>query len=134
GAEVRGRRGAIARGGGGHIDGPGVDRAPAAGAPGPPAALLFLHASPEYAMKRLLAAGSGDIYQICHVVRARESSRLHNPEFTLIEWYRVGFSLEALMEEVEALVRELLGRVGAERASERISYREVFARELALDP
>ena len=117
-----------------HIHCVAVQLAPAAGAPPAPAALLFLHASPEYAMKRLLAAGSGDIYQICHVVRARESSRLHNPEFTLIEWYRVGFSLEALMEEVEALVRELLGRVGAERASERISYREVFARELALDP
>ena len=107
---------------------------PAAGAQPAPSSLLFLHASPEYAMKRLLAAGSGDIYQICHVVRALESGRLHNPEFTLIEWYRLGFSLEALMEEVEALVRELLGRVGAERASERISYREVFARELALDP
>src|SRR5207302_1275256 len=115
-----------------HIHCAAVQLAPAAGARPAPASLLFLHASPEYAMKRLLAAGSGDIYQICHVVRARESSRLHNPEFTLIEWYRLGFSLEALMEEVEALVRELLGRVGAERASERISYRDVFARELAL--
>src|SRR5207302_7835869 len=114
-----------------HIHCAAVQLAPAAGARPAPASLLFLHASPEYAMKRLLAAGSGDIYQICHVVRARESSRLHNPEFTLIEWYRLGFSLEALMEEVEALVRELLGRVGAERASERISYRDVFARELA---
>ena len=117
-----------------HIHCAAVQLAPAAGARPAPASLLFLHASPEYAMKRLLAAGSGDIYQICHVVRALESGRLHNPEFTLIEWYRVGFSLEALMEEVEALVRELLGRVGAERASERISYRDVFARELALDP
>jgi lysyl-tRNA synthetase class 2 len=95
---------------------------------------LFLHSSPEYAMKRLLAAGSGDIYQICHVVRSLESGRLHNPEFTLVEWYRLGFSLEALMDEVEALVRELLGRVSAQRASERISYRDVFARELGLDP
>ncbi len=48
-------------------------------------------------MKRLLAAGAGDIYQICHVVRALERGRLHNAEFTLIEWYRSGFSLDALM-------------------------------------
>ena len=59
-------------------------------------------------MKRLLAAGAGDIYQICHVVRALERGRLHNAEFTLIEWYRAGYSLDALMSEVEALVRELL--------------------------
>ena len=111
-----------------------LEPAPAAAVPPGTSSVLFLHASPEYAMKRLLAAGSGDIYQICHVVRARENGRLHNPEFTLIEWYRLGFSLEALMDEVEALVRELLGRVSAERASERISYRDAFARELALDP
>ena len=103
---------------------------PSARAAAPP---LYLHTSPEYAMKRLLAAGSGDIYQICHVVRGFECGRLHNPEFTLIEWYRVGFSLAALMEEVEALVRALLG-ANAPAASERISYREAFLRELGLDP
>jgi elongation factor P--(R)-beta-lysine ligase len=94
----------------------------------------FLHTSPEYAMKRLLAAGAGDIYQICHVVRALERGRLHNAEFTLIEWYRLGFSLDALMSEVEALVRELLGRSRAPPAAERVSYREAFLRALALDP
>ncbi|MBV8975678.1 MAG: EF-P lysine aminoacylase GenX [Sinobacteraceae bacterium] len=94
---------------------------------------LFLHTSPEYAMKRLLAAGSGDIYQICHVVRGNEHGRLHNPEFTLIEWYRVGCSLEQLMEEVEALVRELLG-AAAPVANERISYQAAFLRQLNLDP
>jgi len=119
-----------------HIHCAAVRLDPASAAAEPPGAssVLFLHASPEYAMKRLLAAGSGDIYQICHVVRALESGRLHNPEFTLIEWYRLGFSLEALMDEVEALVRELLGPVGEQRASERISYRDAFTRELALDP
>jgi elongation factor P--(R)-beta-lysine ligase len=100
---------------------------PAAAAP------LFLATSPEYAMKRLLAAGSGDICQIGHVVRGFESGRLHNPEFTLIEWYRVGFSLGQLMDEVEALVRCLLGGA-APRSSERVSYRDAFQRELGLDP
>jgi lysyl-tRNA synthetase class 2 len=100
----------------------------------PPAGPLFLHTSPEYAMKRLLAAGSGDIYQICHVVRGNERGRLHNPEFTLIEWYRLGATLEALMDEVEALVRLLLGPAGGARAGERLSYREAFVRELGLDP
>jgi elongation factor P--(R)-beta-lysine ligase len=94
----------------------------------------FLHTSPEYAMKRLLAAGSGDIYQICHVVRALERGRLHNAEFTLIEWYRLGFSLDDLMSEVEALVRQLLDRPRAYPAAERVSYREAFVHALALDP
>ena len=94
----------------------------------------FLHTSPEYAMKRLLAAGSGDIYQICHVVRGFERGRLHNAEFTLIEWYRLGFTLDDLMSEVDALVRVLLGPGASERGSERISYRDVFLREMQLDP
>ena len=94
----------------------------------------FVHTSPEYAMKRLLAAGSGDIYQICHVARGFESGRVHNSEFTLIEWYRLGFSLDALMSEVGALVRELLAEPAARRRVERLSYREVFLRELNLDP
>jgi elongation factor P--(R)-beta-lysine ligase len=94
----------------------------------------FLHTSPEYAMKRLLAAGSGDIYQICHVVRALERGRLHNAEFTLIEWYRLGFSLDALMSEVDALVRDLLGYWIPALETERVSYRDAFLRALALDP
>ena len=101
-----------------------------AGTPQP----LYLHTSPEYAMKRLLASGSGDIYQVCRVVRGGESGRLHNPEFTLVEWYRIGYSMERLMDEVEELVRALLGPVGAGRRSERISYRDAFLRELGLDP
>ncbi len=96
--------------------------------------VLHVHTSPEYAMKRLLAAGSGDIYQIARVVRGGEVSRLHNPEFTLIEWYRLGFTLDALMSEVDALARELLGAASASRRSERITYREAFLRELQLDP
>jgi elongation factor P--(R)-beta-lysine ligase len=95
---------------------------------------FFLHTSPEYAMKRLLAAGSGDIYQICHVVRGLERGRQHNAEFTLIEWYRVGFSLDQLMSEVDTLVRHLLGGVAFTMSSERLTYREAFLRELHLDP
>jgi elongation factor P--(R)-beta-lysine ligase len=98
------------------------------------AAPLYLHTSPEYAMKRLLAAGSGDIYQVCHVARGLEQGRLHNPEFTLIEWYRIGFSLGELMSEVEALLRSLLGEPADRRGSERLSYGEAFRRELDLDP
>lgn len=92
----------------------------------------FLHTSPEYAMKRLLAAGSGDIYQVCHVVRGFERGRIHNSEFTLIEWYRTGFPLERLMSEVEELVRGLLARPDA--PAERLTYREAFLRHLQLDP
>jgi elongation factor P--(R)-beta-lysine ligase len=95
---------------------------------------FFLHTSPEYAMKRLLAAGSGDIYQICHVVRGLERGRQHNAEFTLIEWYRIGFPLDRLMSEVDTLVRHLLGDVAFTMASERLTYREAFLRELRLDP
>src|SRR3977135_3069066 len=95
---------------------------------------FFLHTSPEYAMKRLLAAGSGDIYQICHVVRGLERGRQHNAEFPLIEWYRIGFTLDRLMSEVDTLVRHLLGDVAFTMSSERLTYREAFLRELHLDP
>jgi lysyl-tRNA synthetase class 2 len=94
---------------------------------------LFLHTSPEYAMKRLLAAGSGDIYQICRVYRGAERGRHHNPEFTMLEWYRLGFSLEALMEEVAALTAGLLGG-GAEPGVEFVSYREAVLRHAGFDP
>ena len=93
----------------------------------------FLQTSPEYAMKRLLAAGSGDIYQVCKAFRDGESGRLHNPEFTLIEWYRLGFDHHRLMDEVEELLRRLLSaRLTA--AAERISYADAFRRVLGLDP
>jgi lysyl-tRNA synthetase class 2 len=75
----------------------------------------YLHTSPEYAMKRLLASGSGDIYQICRVFREDELGRWHQPEFTLLEWYRVGWDELGLMSEVEQLVTDVLAHVGRAR-------------------
>jgi lysyl-tRNA synthetase class 2 len=88
--------------------------------------------SPEYAMKRLLAAGSGDIYQICKVFRDAERGRWHNPEFTLIEWYRLGFDDAALMTEVETLVGCLLAPRRLE-AAERLSYSAALQRHAGVD-
>lgn len=95
---------------------------------------LYLHTSPEFPMKRLLAAGSGCIYQIARVFRDGEAGRRHNPEFTLLEWYRVGFDHHRLMDEVAELVTELLGSRQPLAATERLSYRELFQRYLNLDP
>ena len=99
--------------------------------PGDASRRFALHTSPEYAMKRLLAAGSGDIYFVGHVFRGAERGRLHNPEFTLIEWYRCGMTLAGLMQEVAGLVTRLCGR---SFEVEHITYRAAFAREAGLDP
>jgi len=92
---------------------------------------LYLHTSPEFPMKRLLAAGSGPIYQVCRVFRNGELGRLHNPEFSLLEWYRPGFDHHRLMGEVAALVCHV---ADVELPERRISYAELFDEGLGLDP
>jgi lysyl-tRNA synthetase class 2 len=91
----------------------------------------FLHTSPEYAMKRLLAAGSGDIYQICKVWRQEVAGRYHNPEFTLLEYYRVGFDYHQLMKEVELLLTLLLT---LKNNAKFYRYQQLFIELLQIDP
>ncbi len=93
----------------------------------------YLCPSPEYAMKRLLAAGSGDIFQICKVFRDAERGRWHNPEFTMIEWYRLGIDDAALMDELEALMAELLAPVRRIGRAERLSYAAALQRHAGVD-
>jgi lysyl-tRNA synthetase class 2 len=93
----------------------------------------YLSTSPEYPMKRLLAAGSGDIYQVCKVFRDAERGRWHNPEFTMIEWYRLGFDDGALMTEVEGLAALLLAPDRPLRPAERLTYAEALRRHAGVD-
>ncbi len=93
----------------------------------------YLSPSPEYAMKRLLAAGSGDIYQVSKVFRDAERGRWHNPEFTMLEWYRLGLDDAALMDEVEAFIGRLLAPHRAVATAERLSYRTALQRHAGVD-
>jgi lysyl-tRNA synthetase class 2 len=89
----------------------------------------YLHTSPEYAMKRLLSEGSGDIYQLGHVFRDGEVGRLHNPEFTMIEWYRLGFTFEQMIDETLDLIRLFLKG----KPATHITYREALQKYAGID-
>lgn len=89
----------------------------------------YLHSSPEYAMKRLLSLGIGDIFQLSHVFRLGEVGRFHNPEFTMIEWYRTSLSFEAFIEETVELVRLFIGSYPYKY----ISYRNAFLKYAHID-
>ena len=92
--------------------------------------IRYLQSSPEFAMKRLLAAGAGDIFQISKAFRAGEIGRHHNPEFSLLEWYRLRWDHAALIREVAALVGEVLGTHGWQVWP----YRALFGELMAIDP
>ena len=103
-------------------------------APGFPNRRMYLQTSPELAMKRLLAAGSGSIFQVCKAFRGGERGRWHNTEFTILEWYRVGWDHVRLMREVVALIETLLA--GSHRLEEAVyaSYADLMRRHVGLDP
>lgn len=94
----------------------------------------FLHTSPEYAMKRLLCAGAPDLYQVARVFREGERGRRHNPEFTMIEWYRLGMDHFALMRDVESLLRALLEPERPVGDALHLTYAEAFESSLGVDP
>lgn len=91
--------------------------------------MRYLHSSPEFGMKRLLSEGMGDMYQLCHVYRLGECSAKHQPEFTLLEWYRVGVSFTDFIEETIELLRLVLGPL----PTNHLTYREAFKRYTQLD-
>ncbi len=94
----------------------------------------YLHTSPEFPMKRLLAAGSGSIYQLCKVFRDGEQGARHNPEFTLLEWYRVGYDHLDLMDEVERLVTSVLSDILPVSSVHHWCYRDLFMEMAGVDP
>ncbi len=89
----------------------------------------YLHSSPEYGMKRLIADGIGDVYQLAHVFRDGEQSKKHNPEFMMAEWYRLGVTFEAMIAETVDFVRLFLGEI----PSYTISYRDLFYQHTSMD-
>lgn len=94
----------------------------------------WMRTSPEYPLKRLLAAGVGDCYELGRVFRNGESGGRHNPEFTMLEWYRVGWDHLQLIDETVELVRRALGLIRRQAGVVSLTYRELFVQGLSLDP
>ncbi len=95
----------------------------------------YLRTSPEFFHKRLLASGAGDLFEIARVFRRDERTQLHNPEFTLLEWYRLDFDMHQLMDEVIELIQYLRVQLGgAELTIESTSYQELFERYAGFNP
>ncbi|HEY4531146.1 MAG TPA: EF-P lysine aminoacylase EpmA [Luteimonas sp.] len=94
----------------------------------------WLRTSAEFPMKRLLAEGVGDCYELGRVFRDGEAGGRHNPEFTMLEWYRVGWTLEPLIDETAALVQAALALVGRSATLRKASFRAVYREALGLDP
>lgn len=92
--------------------------------------IRYLHSSPEYCMKRLLSQGCGDIYQLGHVFRAYEKGARHNPEFTMAEWYRIGFTFEEMIAETCDFIALFVGDLPRETKT----YQELFLHYTQLDP
>ncbi len=90
----------------------------------------YLQTSPEFCMKRLLAAGGGSIYQICKAFRNGETGNFHNPEFSILEWYRLGFDHHQLMDEMDLFLQAVL----QVPAAEKISYQDLFLKYVDFDP
>lgn len=94
----------------------------------------FLRTSPEYHHKRLLAAGFGDLYELGPVMRAGERGRRHHPEFTLLEWYRLGWTWQQLADETVALIRHCSARSDQRWKQRVISWRDLFRDLAEIDP
>lgn len=95
---------------------------------------LYLHTSPEFCMKRLLAAGYPDIFSICRVFRDGESGERHQPEFTIIEWYRLGFGLQAIIDDTIHVIDAALASTLPQHGPDQFDYRDIFRQATNIDP
>jgi len=105
-------------------------RGPVAAGPG----VRWLRTSPEFFLKRLLAAGVGNCYELGRVFRNGEAGRLHNPEFTMLEWYRIGWTHHQLMDECAELVRDAMRLAGRSVSVRESSFRQLYHDSIGLDP